>query len=206
MQEDYGALQHVRLEFEARKAAWTCVAEWVDKSHTWLNAPVEDLNADDVQAEVCVVGCTRSSRACPAVRGVMGARGAAQGPNPPSMVAQLQLPYCPLSASLYAGPGLGAVLPSGCLASDGFTLAAPPPPWHHAQTDECFKVAYKMSKQFRDDLVVLKVRALGPCSAVQIVGEQAGLMRCDAIGEPAAGQRRMLLLLISMAGLFGEHA
>lgn len=51
-QEDYGSLQHVRRDFDRRKAAWTSLSDWVSISHDWLHAPVTELDAEKINAEV----------------------------------------------------------------------------------------------------------------------------------------------------------
>ena len=53
--DDFGALQHVRREFERRKTAWTTLNEWLEKSGAWLHGPVSELKAEEVQ-----VGAGRS--------------------------------------------------------------------------------------------------------------------------------------------------
>lgn len=52
LQEDYGSLQHVRREFERRKAAWGTLGEWSTRSTAWLTAPVSELKAEDIQSQV----------------------------------------------------------------------------------------------------------------------------------------------------------
>jgi len=57
LQEDYGTLLHVRREFDRRKKAWSTLAEWSAKSHSWMHAPVETINGEDVQREVRQRSC-----------------------------------------------------------------------------------------------------------------------------------------------------
>ena len=59
--DDFGSLQHVRREFERRKAAWTSLNEWIGKSFDWLNRCILGIDLETLTRAHTGTGIIKAS-------------------------------------------------------------------------------------------------------------------------------------------------